>query len=196
MYIRNWKKECFTIPNLLSLLRLALLPVYVSIYRNAASAKQFLVAGILMILSCLTDMADGKIARKYNMISNVGKILDPIADKATQFTLIVCFCAKYPIMQPVLLLFLVKEFFQLIACILSLRQGKVLPGALMAGKICTTVLFVSLIFLVLFSNVPPQLVSVIAIIDAGFLVFSFISYVFAYYGKNKKLEDFHTDDCR
>lgn len=191
MYIRNWKKEFFTVPNYLSLTRLVLLPIYASIYLHAKNAAHFLTAGILMILSCLTDMMDGKIARKYDMVSNVGKLLDPLADKATQFTLIVCFCAKYTIMQPVLILFLVKELFQLIACIISLRDGKALPGALMAGKICTTVLFVSLIFMVLFDSIPDDVVLFIAVTDSCFLVISFISYVFAYYGKNKKLQDFH-----
>lgn len=190
MYIRNLKKELLTIPNLLSMIRLLLLPVYATIYLHAKNTVHFLSAGVLMILSCLTDMLDGKIARKYNMVSNIGKLLDPIADKATQFTLIVCFCAKYSIMQPVLLLFLVKEFFQLIACILALRNGKALPGALIAGKVCTTVLFVSLIFMVIFDSIPESAVIAIALIDSCFLIISFVSYIFAYYGKNKKLEDF------
>lgn len=190
MYIRNWKKEFFTVPNLLSLIRLVLLPIYATIYLHAKNTVHFLTAGFLMIVSCLTDILDGRIARKYDMISNVGKLLDPLADKATQFTLIVCFCAKYPVMEPVLVLFLIKELFQLIACILSLRNGKVLPGALMAGKVCTTVLFVSLIFMVMLDSIPENLVLGIAILDSAFLIFSFISYILAYYGKKRKLEDF------
>lgn len=191
MYIQDWKKEILTIPNLLSLLRLILLPVYVPAYLRAETERQYFMAGSIMILSCLTDLLDGRIARKHNMISNVGKILDPIADKATQFVLIVCFCARYRVMKPVLVLFVVKEAFQLIACVLALNAGKALPGALIAGKICTAVLFASLIFLILFSNLSPQLVNFIAAVDAIFLAISFISYVMAYYGKNPKLEDFH-----
>lgn len=193
MYIRDWKKEVLTVPNLLSLLRLILLPVYVPAYLKAETRRQYFMAGSVMILSCLTDMLDGRIARKYNMVSNVGKILDPLADKATQFVLIVCFCSKYPVMKPVLMLFVVKEAFQLIACILALNAGKALPGALMAGKVCTTVLFVSLIFMVICSNLSPLLVNGIALLDSAFLVFSFISYVMAYYGKNPQLEEFQTE---
>ena len=83
MFFGTWKKELFTIPNLLSLSRILLLPLYVGIYTK----KQYFTARILMALSCLTDAFDGAIARKWNMISNVGKILDPIADKLTQLTL-------------------------------------------------------------------------------------------------------------
>ena len=189
MFIREWKKDVFTIPNLLSLFRLVLIPLYVYIYLNATEKYQYITAGTIMAISCLTDMIDGKIARHFNMISNVGKVLDPLADKFTQLALILCLSAKYPILYPVLVLFLVKEFFQLFVAIIHLRKGKVLPGALMAGKICTTVLFVSLIALVLFPEMNEMLVDAIVLADAGFLLFSFISYILAYFGKNTKVQD-------
>ena len=76
MFIRNWKKEILTIPNILSLFRLVLIPVYVAIYLNG---DYYLAAGILAV-SCLTDLIDGKIARHFILISTVGKILVPLAD--------------------------------------------------------------------------------------------------------------------
>ena len=84
MHIKDWKKEVFTIPNLLSLFRLALIPVYAHIYLGATERRQFLIAGLILAISCLTDLIDGKIARKFNMISDFGKALDPVADKLTQ----------------------------------------------------------------------------------------------------------------
>ena len=189
MFIKDWKKDLFTIPNLLSLFRLVLIPVYVVIYLNATEAREYFLAGAILAVSCLTDMIDGKIARRFNMISTVGKILDPIADKATQFTLTLCLSIKYPMLRFVLVLFVVKELFQGIAGLVNLRRGKMLPGALMAGKICTTVLFVSLIALVLLPDLDESIVDAIALVDAAFLVYSFISYIFAYFGKNQKLED-------
>ena len=189
MFIKDWKKEILTIPNFLSLFRLVLIPVYVHIYLNATDDSQYLLAGTVMALSCITDLIDGKIARHFNMISNVGKVLDPLADKFTQLALILCLSARYPILYPVLALFLVKEFFQLFVFIIHFRKGQALSGALMAGKICTTVLFTSLIALVLFPNMNPVAVDLIVLADAGFLLFSFISYILAYYGKNKKIQD-------
>lgn len=193
MFIKDWKKEVFTIPNLLSLFRLALLPVYAYIYLNATEDYQYLTAGTIMAVSCITDMVDGKIARRYNMISTLGKILDPLADKITQFTLTLCLSLKHPVLRPVLVLFVVKEVFQLVVGAVHLRKGKMLPGALLAGKVCTTVLFVSLIALVLFPNLPERLVETIAAVDTVFLVISFISYIFAYFGKNAKVEDLRSE---
>lgn len=193
MHIKNWKKEVFTIPNLLSLFRLVLIPVYAYIYLHATEDWQYLIAGTIMAVSCITDMIDGKIARRFHMVSTLGKILDPLADKITQFTLTLCLSLKYPILHPVLALFVIKEIFQVILGIINLRRGKMLPGALMAGKVCTTVLFISLIALVLFPNMDPRLVNVIALVDSIFLSISFISYILAYFGKNSKVEDMKTE---
>ena len=191
MFIKDWKKEVFTIPNLLSLFRLVLIPVYA--YLNATENYQYLIAGSIMAVSCITDMVDGKIARRYNMISNLGKILDPLADKITQFTLTLCLSLKYPVLRPVLCLFIVKEIFQAVMGIIHLRKGRMLPGALMAGKVCTTILFISLIALVLFPNMHPKFVDAIAAVDTVFLVISFISYILAYFGKNTKVQDLKTE---
>lgn len=192
MYIKDWKKEIFTIPNLLSLFRLVLIPVYVTVYLNAQEEWQYYVAGAILAVSCMTDLIDGKIARRFHMISTVGKVLDPLADKATQFTLTLCLSVHYPVLRPVLILFVIKEGFQLIMGIVHFRKGKMLPGALMAGKICTTILFVSLIALVLFPGIPHQAVNATALVDTGFLIFSFISYILAYFGKNTKVQDMDT----
>lgn len=192
MFIKDWKKEVFTIPNLLSLFRLALIPVYIAVYLNAEEDWQYYVAGAILAVSCVTDLIDGKIARRFHMISTVGKVLDPLADKATQFTLTLCLSVHYPALRPVLVLFVIKEGFQLIVGIIHFRKGKMLPGALMAGKICTTILFVSLIALVLFPGIPLSAVNAIALVDTGFLIFSFVSYILAYFGKNTKVQDMDT----
>ncbi len=193
MLIKNWKKEIFSIPNLLSFFRLALIPVYAYIYLNATQTYQYVLAGTIMAVSCLTDMIDGKIARHFNMITTVGKILDPIADKMTQFTLTLCLSLEYPVLMPVLALFVVKEAFQLIAGVFFLRKGRMLPGALMTGKVCTTVLFISLIALVLFPEMNPAVVNAIALTDGVFLAISFVSYVLAYFGKNQKVQDLEAE---
>jgi len=189
----NWKKEILTIPNLLSLFRLVLIPVYVYVYLHAEDTRDYVTAAVILAVSCLTDLVDGRIARKFNMISNVGKLLDPMADKATQLALTICLADRYPILYPILVLFIAKESFQLIAVIVSLCRGKALPGALMAGKVCTTVLFVSMILMVLFPDMNEYLVDALALLIGGFLTFSFVSYILAYFGKNKKVEDFHTE---
>lgn len=189
MFIRDWKKEIFSIPNLLSLFRLLVIPVYITIYLDATFPHHYAAAGGLIIISCLTDIIDGKIARHYNRITTLGKILDPLADKITQFSLTVLLSLKYAELYPVLILFFVKEIFQVAVGLFHMVKGRMLPGALMAGKVCTAILFISLILLVVFPGMNPLFVKIIALIDMLFLFVSFIGYILAYFGKDNKLEN-------
>lgn len=190
MLIKDWKKDICTIPNLLSLLRLILIPVYVVIYLNAQeSADYYLAAGILAV-SCLTDLVDGKIARHFNMITSLGKVLDPLADKLTQFALILCLAlkAKSSLLWYLIGLFVLKESFQLIAGGIRLRKGIMLKGALLSGKICTTILFVSLIVMVMMPELPLNIINIITIIDAIFLLVAFAHYAVAYFCMDNKFQ--------
>ena len=77
----NWN----TIPNWLSFFRIAMIPVFSVLF-----IKEYYVAAfIVMIVAAVTDLIDGKIARKYNMVSNLGKMLDPIADKLSQMAIVI-----------------------------------------------------------------------------------------------------------
>ena len=186
MFIKDWKKEVFTIPNILSVFRILLIPIYIVIYLNAREPADYHLAAFILAASCLTDGIDGFIARRFNMISRLGKFLDPLADKLTQLALTICLSIRYAVLRPVLILFLIKEHFQLFATIFYLRRGKMLGGALIAGKVCTTVLFVSLIALVLFPQLDLRTVKLISMIDFVFLVNAFVSYVLAFFGKRRE----------
>lgn len=188
MFIKNWKKEILTIPNLLSLFRLVLIPVYVLIYLNAKEATDYYLAAGILAVSCLTDMIDGQIARHFHMISSFGKILDPLADKATQFTLIICLAVKYSVLWYLVILFVIKESFQLIAGGINLRKGIMLKGALITGKICTTVLFLSLIIMVMIPDLEVNIINIIVIINALFMMIAFINYVIAYFFLENKFQ--------
>lgn len=193
MFAKGWKKELFTIPNLLSLFRLVLIPVYVVLYLRAETPEDYFLAAGILAVSCLTDLIDGKIARYFNMVSRIGKVLDPLADKATQFTLILCLTIqrKNPLLLLLTGLFVVKELFQLIAGFLILRQGKMLKGALFAGKICTTVLFISLIVMVLVPTISDKVLYAIAGVDILFVLYAFASYIRVYFTPSKMIESIH-----
>lgn len=188
MFIKDWKREVFTIPNLLSLFRLALIPVYMVIYLRAQELKDYITAGVILAASCLTDMVDGKIARKFNMITTLGKFLDPLADKITQFTLILCLAIRYHILWSVFCLFVIKEIFQLIAGILAARHGYILKGALISGKICTTILFTSLVAMVIFPRMPESTVGLIAAADGISLAIAFADYLITYRNKKSRFQ--------
>lgn len=185
MRLKNWKKEIFTIPNVLSMIRLALIPLYVTIYLNATQDMHYYVSAGILVVSCLTDLIDGQIARHFNMISTLGKMLDPFADKATQFTLIVCLAIRrnLPLLWVMIALFVIKEGFQLVAGSLLLRSGRILSRALLSGKICTTVLFSSLALMIMLPDLSAKAVNIIALIDITFMVISFASYILVYAGK-------------
>lgn len=189
MFIKNWKKEILSVPNLLSLFRLALIPVYMLIYLNATQPSHYYLSAAILAVSCLTDLIDGKIARRFNMVTTLGILLDPVADKATQFTLILCLAMRYPVLWYLVATFVVKEGFQLIAGSLILRKGKILDGALLTGKICTTVLFLSLIVLIMVPTMSDKQVAVITIIDIAFMLISFIGYILIYCGKIQHIHD-------
>lgn len=187
--IKDWKKEIFTIPNLLSLFRLLLIPIYMTIYLNAAETQDYIWAAVILAVSCLTDLIDGKIARKFNMISTVGKLLDPVADKVTQFTLILTLSLKYPVLWYLILLFVVKEGFQFFAGLITYRKGRMLTGALITGKICTTILFTSLTVMILLPDISARAVNIITILDGIFMVIAFADYIYAYLGHGDQIQD-------
>lgn len=193
MFRHSLKKDIMTIPNLLSLFRLILIPVYGSAYLQATTKAEFYTAGFLMTLSCLTDLADGWIARRFRMTSQLGMILDPLADKLTQFSLTVFLSIRYPRLKQIMLLLLIKELVQLFLALHYYRRGKILPGALMAGKVCTTVLFVSLITMAVFPDLPAEIADFLTVTDGIFLLFSFLQYWLAYVGPHPMVQDIPTE---
>ena len=174
------KKDILTIPNLLTVIRLLLVPVYAVMYMNARETKDYIIAASVLALSSLTDMVDGIIARKCNMVSRLGIMLDPFADKMTQGVIMICLTVKHIEILPLLALFIVKESFMLIMGCKHLKKGKMLDGALFAGKICTTVLFVSMIALVVFPDMKRFVRIIIVCVCSAFMLNSLYSYAKCY----------------
>ncbi len=151
------KNQILTIPNLLSLFRLILIPVIVWLY---CVRQNYNVATAVILLSGATDIADGIIARKFNMISDFGKILDPIADKLTQITLIVCLSLKHPLMIVLTVLFVLKECVLGALGAVSIKKNNSVNSAKWHGKVNTIVIYASLLLMVLFPSIPETIVNV------------------------------------
>lgn len=184
---RNWLREIGSIPNLLSLLRLVLIPVYVFLYFR----EKYILSGTVLALSCFTDYWDGWLARRFHMVTGLGKVLDPLADKATQLALFLCLIGQYPQLKNLLICFLMKEATQTALAFVFLCRGQILPGAILSGKISTAICFLTLILLVFLPGLPHRLVNCVIILDSIVLVSALIGYCFAYFGKHsilKKLE--------
>ncbi len=187
--MKEIKNDVLTVPNLLSLFRLLLIPVFAVLYLRATNAKESLIAACVLGLSAVTDMADGIIARKCNMISRLGILLDPIADKLTQGVIMICLSLRHWEIIPLLVLFVIKEAFMLVMGCLHLKQRKMLDGALFTGKICTTVLFISMIALMIFPDLPQTALFAVVCLCAVFMLISLVSYAMCYFKKSPHIKD-------
>lgn len=138
----NWN----TIPNWLCFLRIALIPVFSVLFIKG----NYIPAFVIMIVAALTDLFDGKIARKYNMVSNLGKILDPIADKLSQIAIVIILIYKYweGYLKYILFLFIVKELLMVLGGALLLAKGMRPVAAEMWGKVATTVFYIFMIVII------------------------------------------------
>ena len=145
------QKKIVTIPNILSFFRLCLIPVIIWLY---IGEKNYLWAGIVLILSGATDLADGFIARHFHMISDLGKVLGPVADKLTQAAMLFCLCTRFPLMILPLVLMIVKEGFMGISGIMIIRKTGSVFGADWHGKAATVLLYAAMIVHVFWYEVP------------------------------------------
>jgi len=145
------KKKIFTIPNLLSLFRLCLIPVCAWLY---CVKDDCLTTTILLIVSAVTDVLDGFIARRFNMVSDLGKILDPIADKLTQIVMILCLVSNFRYMLIPLILLTVKEILAAVTGFLTIRKTNKVMSALWHGKLTTLLLYTMMVLHIIWLNIP------------------------------------------
>lgn len=172
------------IPNLLSIFRLLLIPVFVVFYFSNLQYSGIIAAGVL-ILSGLTDVLDGIIARKFNMISKLGKILDPLADKLTQATVCVCLVIKNVAPFWILCILILKEFVMIGAGANIIRKGKKMMSSKWFGKLGTVVFYSAMILIIAFR--PSRLiVDVLLILVLIFMLFSLAMYVPYFFKVNSK----------
>ena len=134
------KEKALNIPNMLTMVRIALLPAVVWRFRRGDS----LGALVFYLIAMLTDAFDGVIARKYNQITSLGKLLDPIADKLSLITLLWLFVADGQIPSWVLGLMLAKEATLVVGGIIALRRG-IVSYALPIGKVTTVSFILSMV---------------------------------------------------
>lgn len=167
------KGKILTVPNLLSLFRIALIPVIVKLYRVDGA---YLAALLVLILSGLTDVADGIIARKWNLVSDLGKILDPIADKLTQMAMLACLLNRFPHMWLPLGLLIVKEFLTGIMGLRAIRKSGEVKGADWHGKVCTVLLYTVMGLHLLWSGIPMLLSKVLMSLCVAVMLFSGLMY--------------------
>lgn len=167
------QRRYLTLPNLLSLLRILLIPLIVWAY--TARGDRLLTVGLLF-LSGLTDVVDGWIARHFGQVSDLGKVLDPVADKLTQTAMLICLFARYPLMLLPLLLLVVKEFAATVLGLWVIRRTGQVNGAEWHGKAATVLLYSMMGLHLLFGGMPRWLSHGMILLTAGMVLYSGICY--------------------
>jgi len=194
------KEQVFTIPNALCFLRILIIPLIVwGFFFLDVWYSHYITAGII-IFSALLDVIDGKIARKFNMVTDFGKAIDPIADKLTQVTIATCLAIKYVLMRALVVLFVLKEIVMLIMGLLAMRKG-IVKSAKWFGKLNTVILFLTMSVMVFFPKLPPLAVNIMTLVAMCSMIATIILYVIYYiaiiYGKkNDKTSKVLTLDGR
>ena len=184
------KEQVFTIPNFMSFFRLALIPFIIWTYLRA----KYLISGMLVVISALTDILDGFIARRFNMISEFGKVLDPICDKLTHGALMICLLTRYLFLWPLFVLLAVKELAMFAMGSAAVRRRGAVQSAKWYGKLCTVVLEGIMLVLILFPELPENTVRVLGAVCAAAMVFSLTMYSIFWIGLIRKPEDTISDE--
>jgi len=188
-------KEYFSIPNLMGYFRILLIPVYLFLYIRAETTEEYYMAGVVLLVSFLTDLFDGKIARRFDMVTEFGKILDPVADKLTQGAMAISFSYKYPAMGILLFVFLGKECLMAILGLYMMKKNYRMDGAQKHGKVCTAVLDLVMILVLILPGMSILIVNVLAGIAIIVMLSSLALYLKMYWkvwksiaGGNQKKE--------
>lgn len=177
------------VPNILSAIRLASCPLFIYAFFAVSPVAAFAVFAFASLL----DIADGFIARKFNCISNLGKILDPLADKLLQLSAVVCFTVDRMIPLTVVIIMGCKELLMLIGGGLISRKRKVMVFSNTFGKAASFFFSVSLclMFFTKDSFLAPYaaIINYILYAAVAMSVASMLQYAFFTFVKTDKKEE-------
>lgn len=178
--------RAFTIPNIICLVRILLITPFVKLFLDG----QYEWAALVIILSGLSDCFDGMIARKFNQESELGKILDPLADKLTLLAVGICLCVIEPFFLPVVIILVLKDVLMLVGSSRVVKKGIIVPKSKWYGKLGTVMFYVTVTFIVLVemmqtSQTPAVYIDyetgrwismVMLCLTAAMMIFAFVMY--------------------
>ena len=170
--MQSTTNRIITVPNLLTLSRLLMVPLFVWAYFKRPGP----LPAVILALSAITDLLDGQIARRFHQVSDLGKLLDPIADKFTQGTMLICLLKRFPKFRVPLGLMLVRESFVGITSLLAFRHSGKVEGAEMHGKIATVLLDAMALSHLIFPDMPGALSDALTAATTAAMAVSFALY--------------------
>ena len=174
------------IPNILTVFRLCLIPVYIAVFSSGGDTKEF--AAFVFIIASITDVLDGYIARKYNLTTKVGQLLDPLADKLMQLTVVISLLISGILPLWFVLILATKEFLLILGGVF-LYAKKTYVKSNILGKLNTVVLFIALVLL-FFTHTSAVVSDIILLISTLFNLIAIVSYCYAYFIKHDKYKEY------
>lgn len=164
--------------NIITIFRILLIPIYLFVFYSG-SENYILFSGLIFILAGISDVLDGYIARKYDMITNLGSILDPFADKLMMFAILISFVSKGIIPTWILMALGLKEVIMILGGgILYLFKGKQVMPANKYGKIATVSFYAATLSVVF--KLPEIISTLLFIITVIINIVAFVNYLIIY----------------
>lgn len=173
--------DLLKLPNILCYLRILMVPLFLYIYFTAEAPEDYYLATFVVMVSGMTDFLDGQIARKCNMITDLGRIIDPVADKLMQFAMLAALTLRIEYMYLLVIYLVVKEVLTSVTgfFVMNILHRR-LNGAKWYGKVCTALLYVVMLVLVAFPELGAAVQNTMLIVCAGGLTLSFVMYMRLY----------------
>lgn len=174
--LKDNTSQILNVPNALSSVRIILIAPMIYYFLN----DRYIMAAVMLVLSGISDLFDGYFARKYNQITKLGTMLDPVADKLTLTAVVVCLGIKFTIIMPFIIILLFKELSMLLAGAVMLALHLTPPMAKWYGKLSTTIFYISVIIIVslkAFWGIENfKLTMILMAITVIFMIFSLVNY--------------------
>lgn len=174
------------IPNMISLFRILLIPVFLVVFLGADSQREYYLAALLLLISGISDTLDGMIARRFNMITQLGKVLDPIADKLTLAAVIAGVWIKWPSLGLFCLILVIKELLMLVGGIILFKSKTEVQGAEWFGKLATVLFYVIMIIIVAWPALPIEALTIMLIVLVLFMLFALVRYIIVFFKLRSK----------
>lgn len=172
------------LPNVITMIRILLLPVYLHFFYSDMP-NNMLYAGIVFLIAGLSDVLDGYIARKYDMKSKLGAVLDPLADKLVVFTILISFTHKEIIPGWILLVMSLKELVLIMgAIILYLFKGRQVIPSNTYGKLGTIFFYISIVAIII--KAPSLICKILLGIMIGLNILALLKYIEIFKGLERK----------
>ena len=170
----------------MSFIRILLIPVIIVLY---CTFNQHIIAAGVVVFSALTDVVDGFIARRYNMITDLGKFLDPLADKLTQAAMIICVATKNWWIVFLLVIMLVRELLLFIWGLLFFKKNDAVNSSRWYGKLSTVVVYLSMFVIFLFPTLSIEIIKTlfsICVVVVALSAFLYGNFYLSLFRKHKR----------